>query len=76
LDSRAKGKHNKIKGWSMREISVARYKFVRHQLVVEEDKNLLPPLHIKFVLMKNLIKAMNKYGKGFAYLREKFSETH
>jgi hypothetical protein len=75
LDSRAKDKHNKIKDWPMRETSVPRDKFVRHQLLVDEDKNLLPPLHIKCGLIKNF-KVMNKYGKGFAHLREKFPETH
>jgi hypothetical protein len=34
----------------------------------------LSPLHIKLGLMKNLVKAMNKHGKDFEYLREKFSK--
>jgi hypothetical protein len=41
-----------------------------------DDKNkiLLSPLHIKLGLMENFVKAMNKHGKGFEYLREKFSK--
>lgn len=58
----------------MREKAVPGDKFVRHQLPVDEDKNLLPPLHIKFGSMKNIVKAMNKHDKGFAYLRENFHE--
>jgi hypothetical protein len=76
LGSRAKDKHKKIKDWPMRENSVLGDTFVRHQLLVDEDKNLLPPLHIKFGLMKNFVKAMDKHGKDFEYLREKFPETH
>ena len=33
---------------------------------------MLPPLDIKLGLMKNFVKAMNKHGKGFEHLREKF----
>ena len=45
---------------------------VRNQRLVDKNKILLPPLHIKFGLMKNLVKAMNKHGKGFELLRVKF----
>ncbi|KAK9729027.1 hypothetical protein QE152_g16919 [Popillia japonica] len=37
------------------------------------DKDgLLPPLHIKLGLMKNFIKALDKDGPGFQYLKQKF----
>jgi hypothetical protein len=51
-------------------------KSVKHQLLVEEDKNLLPPLHIIFGLMRNFVKTMNKHGKGFENVTEEFPETH
>jgi hypothetical protein len=40
--------------------------------LVDKDKILLPPLHIKLGLMKkNFVKATNKHGKGFEHLIEK-----
>ena len=35
-------------------------------------KNVLPPLHIKFGLIKCFIRAMDHQGFGFKYLKEKF----
>jgi len=73
-DSRSRDKHYKIKDWPMQENSVPGEKCVRNQLLVDKYKILLLPLHIKLGLMKNFVKAMNKHGKGFEYLREKFPE--
>ena len=61
----------KIKDWPTRENSVSGETFVRNQLLVDNDKFFLMPLHIKLGFMKNFVKAMNKHGKGFEYLREK-----
>jgi len=47
-------------------------KNVAHQPLVEPSKIFLPPLHIKLGLMKNFVKAMNKEGAGFCYLRQMF----
>ena len=33
---------------------------------------ILPPLHIKPGLMKNLVKALNREGEAFRYLTKKF----
>ncbi|GBN87735.1 hypothetical protein AVEN_235178-1 [Araneus ventricosus] len=38
----------------------------------EPHKIIIPPLHIKLGLVKNLIKAMDKNGPAFKYLHEKF----
>lgn len=40
--------------------------------LVNPQNVLLPPLHIKLGLMKNFVKAMNKNGAAFQYLRQKF----
>jgi hypothetical protein len=40
--------------------------------LVNPEKVFLPPLHIKFGLMKNFVKAMDKNGVGFMYLKHKF----
>jgi hypothetical protein len=58
--------------WSIRENPVPGEECVRNQQLVDKDKILLPPLHIKLGLLKDVIKAMNKYGQDFEYLREKF----
>ena len=39
---------------------------------MNSNKVLLPPFHIKLGLMKNFVKAMDKDGEGFAYLRSQF----
>jgi hypothetical protein len=36
------------------------------------EKIYLPPLHIKLVLMKNFVKGIDKTGRGFEYVRNKF----
>ena len=56
----------------MREITVLGEKCVRNEPLVGKDKISLPPLHIKMGLIKQPIKANDKHGKGFEYLREKF----
>ena len=40
--------------------------------LVLPEKNFLPPLQIKLSLMKNVLKAMDKTGHGFEYVRNKF----
>jgi len=55
----------------MPENSVPVEECVRNRPIVDKDKILLLPLHIKLGLIKNFVKAMNKHGKGFEYLREK-----
>jgi len=49
-------------------------KNVAHEPLVDPVKIFLPPLHIKLGLMKNsVVKAMDKEGEGFRYLRQMFS---
>jgi hypothetical protein len=71
-DSWAKNKHNKIKDCFIREDSVPGEVFVRYQPIVDKDKILLPLIYIKLELLENFIKAMNKCGHDFEYLREQF----
>ena len=40
--------------------------------LVDAAKIVLPPLQVKLGLMKNFVKAINKSGRAFQYLREKF----
>ncbi|KAL6464577.1 hypothetical protein MHYP_G00268940 [Metynnis hypsauchen] len=66
-DSRAKESHYCRQSWPLRKT-----KNVAHKPLVEPAKIFLPPLHIKLGLMKNFVKAMNKEGEGFRYLRQMF----
>ncbi|GBL72819.1 hypothetical protein AVEN_128026-1 [Araneus ventricosus] len=45
---------------------------VEHPPLAEPHKTIIPPLHIKLGLVKNLVKAMGKNGPAFKYLHEKF----
>ena len=72
-DSRARDVHYVTKDWPLRSSLVPGQKNILHGPLVDPQKVILPPLHIKLGLMKNFVKAMNKDGKGFKYLTEKFS---
>ena len=71
-DSRDKKNPYVNKLWPKRTSLTPREKnVVSHPLVLPE-KNVLPPLHTKLGLMKNFVKGMDKRGRGFEYLRNKF----
>lgn len=51
-------------------------KNVIREPLVEREKVIMPPLHIKLGLMKNFVKALEKTNsEGFLYLRQKFPEV-
>ena len=45
---------------------------VENQPLVEPSKILLPSMHLKLGLMKNVVKAMDQEEVVFTYLQEKF----
>ncbi len=47
-------------------------KNVKSHALVSPQKIIFPPLHIKLGIMKSFVKALNRNGLGFAYLKEKF----
>ena len=71
-DSRADNLHYKQKKWPERTHFVPGSHNVQEPPLVERQKVLLPPLHIKLGLMKNYVKALNPDGATFKYLEEKF----
>jgi hypothetical protein len=71
-DSRARSDHYRKKIWPPRESFEPGKKNVTSAPLVAPEKILLPPLHIKLGLMKNFVKAMDKEGRAFSYLKEKF----
>ncbi|KYN14527.1 hypothetical protein ALC57_13268 [Trachymyrmex cornetzi] len=71
-DSRAREEHWVRKEWPKRiEMKVGSNNVI-YESLVETNKILLPPLHIKLGLMKQFTKALNKDGKCFKYLQSKF----
>lgn len=72
-DSRARNQHYVVKEWPLRENIVPGLKNVLNEPLVEQQKIYLPPLHIKLGLIKNFVKALNREGNAFLYLRRKFA---
>lgn len=69
-DSRADAQHWIQKSWPKRELVVGQHNVLKDALVPIE-KILLPPLHIKLGLVKQLIKALDKEGACFKYIVSK-----
>jgi hypothetical protein len=64
-------KHYIVKDSPTREDFVPGKHNVRNAPLVNPEKVLLPPLRIKLGLLKNYVKALDKSGEGFFYLRSK-----
>jgi hypothetical protein len=71
-DSRAQPLQYSRKDWPARKPLEPVVMNVENQPLVEPSKMLLPSMHLKLGLMKNLVKAMNQEETAFTYLREKF----
>ena len=64
--------HYKRVDWPSRNEHVFGKYNVKHPPLIDPQKVLLPPLHIKLGLMKNFVKDMDHQGSGFQYLKKKF----
>ena len=71
-DSRDKKNHYLNKLWPKRTSLTPGEKNVVKPPIVLPENIFLPPLHIKLGLMKNFVKGMDKTGRGFQYVRNKF----
>jgi hypothetical protein len=71
-DSRDKENHWVRKDWPLRETTVLREHNVVNAPLVDSDKIILPPLHIKLGLMKQFVKSLNKDGLCFDFIACKF----
>lgn len=71
-DSRADEKHFEMQEWPARTSFTPGFQNVVADPLIAPEKILLPPLHIKLGLMKNLIKAFNKQSTAFLYIQKKF----
>jgi hypothetical protein len=61
------------KQWPKRDSLIPGKKNELNKPLVNPEKVFLSPLHIKLGLMKNFVKAMDRNGVGFMYLKHKFS---
>jgi len=71
-DSRDKKNHYVNKLWPKRASLTPGEKNVVNPPLVLPENIFLPPLRIKLGPMKNFVKGMDKIGRGFEYLRNKF----
>lgn len=67
-DSRARTHYYTREIWPERENIIVGSDNVAYKALVKK-KNILPLLHIKLGLFKNFVKALDKEGRAFAYLR-------
>ena len=69
LESRTTAHHYETKEWPTKNSYAPGVKNIQHTPLVNPDKVLMPPLHIKLGLMKNFVKAMAKQNSnGFKFL--------
>jgi len=73
-DSRARDLHWIQKNWPKRLEWRIHSNNVIHESLVDIERILLPPLHIKLGLMKQFVKALNKDGKCFKYIQSEFQQ--
>ena len=71
-DSQAVSQHYKQKDWGSRSTFVPGKHSLKENPLVDMNKVLLPPLHIKLGLMKNFVKALHKNGAAFQHLSTVF----
>ena len=66
-NSEADDQHNVRKEWPLRQGLKPGSHYAQSHSLVELNKILLPPLHIKLRVMKNFVKVMDKEGSRFAF---------
>ncbi len=71
-DSRCRSQHYIHKNWPPRGTDVPGTSNIKNMPLVDKAKLLLPPLHIKLGLMKQLVKSIDRTGPAFCFLKLKF----
>jgi len=74
-NSRADDQHWQRKDWPVREELVVGENNVINEPLVDRDRILPPPLHIKLGVMKQFVKALDKNADCFRYIRNIFPAT-
>lgn len=71
-DSRATDRHYRQRQWPLREDHSVGNANVKAPFLVDANKILMPPLHIKLGLVAQFVKALDYTSKAFLYLQELF----
>ena len=71
-DSRTVSPYYKQKDWGSRRTLIPGENSLKENPLVDMNKVLLPPLHIKLGLMKNFVKALHKNRAAFQHLSTVF----
>lgn len=71
-DSRDRAQHYVKKEWPAREQLVPGARNIINEPLVDREKILIPPLHMKLGLMKQFTRALDKDGRCFNYLCRAF----
>jgi hypothetical protein len=72
-DNRARSQNCEQKHWKPRACVEPGSKNILRKSLVDPEKLLLPPLHIKLGKMKQFVKSLPKTGNCFKYICKKFS---
>lgn len=73
-DSRAREHHYRRKDWPERENVTVGKDNIKYVPLVKKENIILPALHIKLGLIKNFVKALDKEGQVFSYLKTLFPQ--
>ena len=71
-DNRDDKNHWIEKQWSIRENMVVGSRNVINEPLVDRDRIVFPPLHIKLGVMKQFVKSLDRSGKCFSYITRTF----
>ena len=71
-DSRAKHEHYIRNEWPARGNATLGVHNIRYEPLVQSDKVIIPPLHIKLGLFKNFVKALHSDGEPMKIIKETF----
>lgn len=71
-DSRDRAQHYTRKDWPVRQVDIPGASNIANLPLVDRQNVILPPLHIKLGLIKQLVKALDKESAAFKYLIQKF----
>lgn len=73
-DSRDREKHYTSHKWPERKTLNVGQNNIIETALVDPEKVLIPPLHVKLGVMKQFVTALNTDGRCFKYLEKKFPE--
>ena len=71
-DSRAKHEHYIRNEWPARGNATLGVHNIRYEPLVQSEKVIIPPLHIKLGLFKNFVKALHSDGEPMKIIKETF----